>query len=143
MNKEVKSLPILKHYIKNIFTTEVAKTGDVEIDKVDLESLELEHLSYDSKINSNYDYQIIRSTTCDGSLYSLERLYSEIMELLINQESYCKGNAPEDLSTIKGCKYQIGDFNLETEHGDFGSKEKPWLQTEWTVSLPVKVEYVF
>lgn len=37
---------------------------------------------------------------------------------------------------------EIGDFKIEEEYGDFGIKEKPWMSSKFTVSLPVRCEYI-
>ena len=105
------------------------------------EGLVVDHIKYDNSINDNFQYQIIRGSTHDGTLLFTKQLIDKALIRLINKESYCKGTITEDeLKDLKDVKYTIGDIKLDSEqttdykYGD-GIKE--------TVSIPVNVEYIF
>ena len=54
--------------------------------------------------------------------------------------SYYAGlKEPEYGDTIE---FTIGNLILLTEHGDFGTEEKPWLRERNTILLPVAMRYL-
>lgn len=100
------------------------------------------HIKYDEAVNENYDYQIIRELTHDGTAIFILDLIFKVLQPIANKESYCKANAPEDLNSIKDIKYTIGDIKIE---GDYGTKEINGMKMEGQTDvayLPVRVEYV-
>jgi hypothetical protein len=104
-------------------------------------NLRVGHITYDNKINKDYQYQIIRESTHDGTAVFTQGLIFKALSNLINKQSYYKGNISEDqLSKVKDVNYMIGDIKLETEYGvkaEFGAAIRQ------VVSIPVKVEYEF
>lgn len=107
-------------------------------------NLSIGHIKYNAEMNNNYQYKIKRSVICDGTLSFIDKLIFEIMEDLINQRSYYKSSFLEyKKEEIKSIRYVMGDFEVTTEYGNFGTKEKPWLKSKFTVELPVSCEYIF
>jgi hypothetical protein len=102
----------------------------------------LSNITYDKNINDNYEYQIIRECICDGTLMFMEDLMLEELQLLSNQETCFKLTTPQNTNMVAGINYTIGDFKIDSEYGDFGTKEKPWLHSKFRVSLPVKCDYI-
>lgn len=106
--------------------------------------LSVGHIKYNPDIKNNYQYKIKRSVMCDGTLYFINELIFEIMNDLFNQRTHYKPTFPEDRKEeIKSIYYVMGDFEVYTEHLNFGTKEKPWLKSKFTVELPVSCEYIF
>ena len=107
-------------------------------------SFKLGHIKYDSNVNEEYDYRLIRSSTHDGTMLFTMQLLGEVLEPIVLQKTYCaKHFSPEEAEEkIKGIKYTIGDIFIEN---DFGVKDingvKIHGQTE-TATLHVKCDYI-
>lgn len=102
------------------------------------------NIEYNEKINNNYQYKVIRSIVCDGTLSFFQDLILRIMDDLINQRTYFKLTLPkEKINKLQDINYTIGDFKLIDEFGDYGIKDKPWLHSRFTVELPIACNYVF
>lgn len=105
------------------------------------DNLRLGHITYDQGVNEDYEYQIIRESTHDGTLFFTQNLIFESLLNLMNKQSYCKKTIQdEDLTKVKDMNYTIGDIKLESE---FGVKTKFGSGVREVVTIPVKVEYVF
>ena len=127
-------------------TTEIISSEKVInnlIKRCNLEETCLSHIKYDNTVNNNYDFQIVRSSTNDGTLLFLIELLNECAKLIINKEVYCKSNAPEDLDTIIDIKYTIGDFKVDRDIGTKEIRGQKMMGETDIVSLPVKVEYIY
>lgn len=94
--------------------------------------LVLEHIDYDSSINSDYDFQIIRSSNHDGTLLFTMMLLEDVVEPIIRKQSVHKDYVDTPLKDIK---YTVGDIKLESVFKDYKQYE--------TASLPVKCEYIY
>lgn len=105
------------------------------------ENLVVGHIKYDQNVNEDYQYQIIRESTHDGTLLFTQSLIFDGLVNLMNKQSYCKKTLNDDeLSKVKDLNYTIGDIKLESE---YGVKTKFGSGIRQIVSIPVKVEYIF
>lgn len=107
-------------------------------------NLVLEHIKYDQTINDDYDYQIIRSSSHDGTLLFTISLMDKALLPLINKQTYCNNTiTQEELKNTTDIEYIIGDIRVETE---FGMRDLPAGrfsgQTD-TVYIPVRCKYIF
>ncbi|MFC8685966.1 hypothetical protein [Brevibacillus porteri] len=108
------------------------------------ESVVLSHVKYDQSINEDYDYQIIRSSSHDGTLLFTMSLMDKALLPLLNKQTYCSNTiTEEELKKISDIEYTIGDIRLETEFGmqDLPTGRYPG-QTD-TVYIPVRCKYIF
>lgn len=96
--------------------------------------LVLEHVTYDKSLNEDYDYQIIRSSTHDGTFLFTINLIDETLTPVINKATYCKKD-DVNIDEVKDIRYIIGDLMLKTE---FDSNK----QID-TMYLPIRCEYVY
>lgn len=90
--------------------------------------------------NANFEYFTTSSCTCDGTLYFINTLTTEILNSVFLSQTYNKKVSPEkykDNLWKYDIKYTVGDFIFVDEQGDFGTKEKPWLHSKFTVMLPL------
>jgi hypothetical protein len=105
------------------------------------ENLVCGHIKYDEKVNDSYDYQIIRTSSHDGTLMFTQRLIDQALLPVINKQTYGKNTINEDqLDNVIDINYTIGDIFLESE---YGVQVKNFTGMRDTVTLPIKVEYVF
>lgn len=90
---------------------------------------------------SEFEYFTMESCVCDGTLMFIDELILKILYKLIRSETYNKETAPVDyLEDIwrYDIQYTIGDYVINNEYGDFGTKEKPWMHSRFTAMLPIK-----
>ncbi|WP_079709808.1 hypothetical protein [Paraliobacillus ryukyuensis] len=103
--------------------------------------LEVGHIEYDKSTNKEFHHQIIKESTHDGTILFTANLIGEALLPLINKHLYFKDSiSEEELMSLKDVNYVIGDIELESEYGvkaSFGTGVKD------TISIPVKVEYIF
>jgi hypothetical protein len=105
------------------------------------EGLIVGHITHNKEVNEDYQYQIIRESTHDGTVIFTMELINDSLSRLIKKESYLKGSITDDeLLKLKDVHYTIGDMKLETE---YGVKAKFGSGVRQKVSIPVKVEYIF
>lgn len=104
-----------------------------------------EYFSYSVKYNPNeeYDYFTMSSCICDGTLMFYNGLCENVLNKVLNAET-CKNDIMTDeiYNNIKEyiIEYTIGDFVFGDEYDlkKFGTKEKPWMYSRFTVMLPIK-----
>lgn len=95
------------------------------------EGLAVEHIKYNADVNNNFDYQVIRESTHDGTLFFTQSLVQKAVLALINKTSYYKPALEDvDISDVKDVSYEVGDLDLKISHE--GHK-----QTD-IVTIPVK-----
>lgn len=80
----------------------------------------------------------IKGSTHDGTLYFTYDLIEEIIQEFVQCNLYLLDlGSPQSGSHIT---YTVGNFVIVNQHGDFGTKDKPWLNTKTLVFLPFKYE---
>lgn len=96
---------------------------------------DLSYVSYDPKVNEDYEYKIIRASKSDGTFIFHIQLMDKVLNPILNRMSYFKKNEPKDMSKIK---YVIGDIVIETDIGMIDINGKVMHGQDETISLPVK-----
>ena len=88
--------------------------------------------------DAEFDYMTCSSSTNDGTLVFLEMNAREAVLEAIGKTSYCiqKGK-PQDGDHIT---YTLGNPIAIIEDGNFGTEEKPWMHSRFTVLLPVRYD---
>ena len=102
-------------------------------------------ISVEYNPDSKFEYFTMEQCVCDGTLMFLDSLKCNIMQKLLRSETYNKETIPSNyISNVwdYDIKYSVGDFVVNSEYGDFGTEEKPWMHIRFTVMLPIKCEIV-
>lgn len=102
------------------------------------------HIKYDEKLNNDYDYQIIRQSSHDGTFLFTSQVVGDALNPLVRMESYCaKDLTEEEIKQVQSIEYTVGDVKLETEYRRVitGAGEIPGVTD--TVSIPVRCKYTF
>jgi hypothetical protein len=108
------------------------------------ENLRVGHITYDNNVNSDYDYQMIRDSSHDGTFLFTQRVINEALLPLVNRSTYCTNTiTKEELKDVKGFNYTIGDIKLVTEYRKVNLPIGERMGITDTVYIPVKCEYVF
>lgn len=94
--------------------------------------LVLQHIQYDEKVNDEYDYQIIRQSTHDGTMLFTKNVIQEALIPLMKKES-CHVDYVN--KGVKDISYLVGNITVETEY-------KVNKQVD-TIKIPVKCNYTF
>lgn len=93
-------------------------------------------------LNADADFQYFTSESflSDGSLAFITDASEKLISRVLGGRSYYADlKEPEYGDTIE---FTIGNLILLTEHGDFGTEEKPWLRERNTILLPVAMRYL-
>lgn len=93
-------------------------------------------------LNADADFQYFTSESfvSDGSLTFITDASEKLISRVLGGRSYYSDlKKPEYGDTIE---FTIGNLVLLTEHGDFGTEEKPWLTERNTILLPVAMRYL-
>ncbi len=95
--------------------------------------------------DAKFEYFTMEQCVCDGTLMFLDSLKHNIMQTILWSRTYNKETVPQDYASNfwnYDIKYSIGDFVVNFEYGDFGTEEKPWMHSRFTVMLPIKCEFI-
>jgi hypothetical protein len=105
------------------------------------EGLKLSHIVYDESVNENYDYQVIRKSSHDGTLLFTKQLIDTALLALINKQTFCIRDYTEDYlnDNLKDLSYKIGHIRLESEFGTVNG----YPGSHETVYIPVVCLYTF
>lgn len=95
-------------------------------------NMELAHIEYDSSVNNEFDFEIIRESNHDGTLLFTMCLLEDVVEPIIRKQVVHKDYTNEPLKDIA---YTVGDIALESIFDNYRQYEK--------ASLPVKCEYIY
>ena len=93
--------------------------------------------------DADFEYFTMQRCNCDGTFVFFQDLMGECIDKMIHLKT-CNVNKkiPKDL-TGYSIVYTVGDFVLAEEFGDeFATKEKSWMQSRFTVMLPIKFDVV-
>jgi hypothetical protein len=94
--------------------------------------------------NAKFEYFTMEACKCDGTLLFLNEIMYEAFKKVLMCTTYNTNTVPADLMDrywdYDTC-YTVGDFVVNTEYGEFGTTEKPWMNTKWTAMLPIKCEW--
>ncbi|RNB59446.1 hypothetical protein EDM57_04705 [Brevibacillus gelatini] len=107
-------------------------------------NLVLGHIKYDQAVNEDYDYQVIRSSSHDGTILFTMMLVDEALNPIINKTTYCtKTITEEELKKLVDIEYIIGDIKMETEIGVQDLPAGRYMGQTDTVYIPVRCRYIF
>ena len=91
--------------------------------------------------NADFEYFTMERCVCDGTLIFMSELVERVfMKVLhcqtVNNKKVVDGfnNNPFNYEVC----YTVGNFVACVEYGDFGTEEKPWMKSRFTVMLPIK-----
>lgn len=93
--------------------------------------------------NEGFEYFTMERCLCDGTLYYFHQLAEQIINKLIYAQTYNCKKYPKDIIQsldINIIHYTVGDLVCCQEYGKYGTKDKPWLSSRFTVFLPIKFE---
>lgn len=102
------------------------------------------HIHYDKSLNEDFDYQIIRELSHDGTEVFTRLVIGEALKPLVDRTTYCKKDVSEDrLSSIKEIDYTIGDIRIEKTYGSIELSTGKIHGVTDKVSIPVRCRYQF
>jgi len=104
----------------------------------------ISHIVYNPKLRK-CQYQIIRRVTHDGLLLYVQEMVANALVLLVNKQSYFKGNTPKDWSKVKNIRYTIGPVLHTVEYGRVYlpcSMEHKYPGQVDTIKIPINCEIV-
>jgi hypothetical protein len=111
---------------------------------VDIKNFKLGHIKYDESLDDNFDYQIIRTRSHDGTMLFTMQTIGEVLEPLVKKESYCKKDLTEDqLKDVIDIEYTVGNIKIESTHGKVNVPAGEISGITETVSIPVRCKYTF
>jgi len=99
-------------------------------------------INYDP--DAEFEYFTLESCVCDGTSVFMLNLMEKILFKLFQYQTYNNSTVPKDLKKniwSYNLKYSVGNFVLNNEYGDFGTEEKPWMNSRFTAMLPIKCEW--
>lgn len=107
-------------------------------------NFKLGHIYYDEKMDNDYDYQIIRQSSHDGTLIFRDQLIAKALKPLVYKETYCiKDITEEQLENVIDIEYTIGNVKLESKYGKVTVGIGGISGVTDTVSIPVRCQYTF
>lgn len=96
--------------------------------------------------NAQFDYFSTESCCCDGTLLFGVELCKKIFIKILSGQSCYIPKKPKDAEQYPynyDIAFEVGNFVFAEEYGkQFATKEKPWLQSRFTVMLPIKCDFV-
>lgn len=93
--------------------------------------------------NADFEYFTMRRCTCDGTLLFMDELIQKVFLNVMQIQTVNNDKVPEDFNKNPfdyEIFYTVGNFVLCDEYGEFGTDEKPWLHSRFTVMLPIKFD---
>jgi len=100
-------------------------------------------ITYDE--NCDFEYIKMEYCICDGTLSFMRDLFDKTFKEIVFGQTYNRDTAPADFEKNYwdyNIEYTVGDFVFDEDYGDFGTKEKPWFNSRFTVMLPIKCKIV-
>lgn len=96
--------------------------------------------------NADFEYFTLASCMCDGTLSLFLDLHGDILDSLIYGTTYYKPKAPKNFEEEfykYDMNYVVGDFvYCYGENRELAPKDKPWMTTQFTLMLPIAMEFV-
>jgi hypothetical protein len=91
--------------------------------------------------NAEFEYFTMEHCICDGTLLFMEELCLDILNKVFRLQTINKEKVNANTDLFKNeIIYTVGNFVVCTEYGDFGTEDKPWLNSRFTVMLPIKFD---
>lgn len=94
---------------------------------------------------ADFDYLVAQSCYCDGTLSLAFALCDKIVERIFTGKSCYEPKKPKDLYKRPEdyeILFELGDFVFVEEYEkQFATRDKPWINSKFTVILPVKCDF--
>lgn len=103
----------------------------------DIVNGEVPYIKYDP--NADFQYATSQRITTDGTFLFLIEARANILRKVVDAKTYYTQLDISNIKSVDDFQYIIGDIVQCIEHGDFGTKEKPWLGERITTFLPIKM----
>ncbi len=92
----------------------------------------------------DFDYVATEYCVCDGTMIFIQMAINKILNRLFTGQTY-NNETDYDDNNYWGynVKYTVGDFVINHEYSekDFATEEQPWLQSRYTVFLPIQFSF--
>ena len=89
---------------------------------------------------AEFNGYFVETVRCDGTYLFFAELINKVVGYMLSgyipqgyQHCFIE-NVPMEIT------YYVGNAVLSEEHGDFGTEDKPWMNSRFTAFLPYKVE---
>lgn len=95
--------------------------------------------------NADFEYFNMERCICDGTLTFIGELIEKVLLKVIQIQTVNNDKIPEDFNRNPfnyDILYTVGNFVICDEYWDFGTDDKPWLYSRFTVMLPIKFEVI-
>lgn len=95
--------------------------------------------------NANFEYFTMERCICDGTLIFIDELIQKVFLKVMQIQTVNNEKVPDGFNEnpfIYELVYTVGNFVICDEYGDFGTEEKPWLKSRFTVMLPIKFDVI-
>lgn len=99
------------------------------------------YITYDE--NADFEYFTMERCVCDGTLVFMADLMKDCFNKVISYQTCNVKKLPSDFQKEPfkyEISYTVGNFVCCEEFGDFGTEEKPWMKSRFTVMLPIKFD---
>ena len=93
--------------------------------------------------DADFEYFTMERCVCDGTLAFMDELATVCFNKILGAQTVNAEKMPNDFMDDPfkyEMHYTIGDFVCCEEFGDFGTEEKPWMKSRFTVMLPIKFD---
>ena len=99
------------------------------------------YITYDE--DAYFEYFTMERCVCDGTLSFMTDLMKDCFNKVVGFQTCNVTKIPSDFQENPfkyEISYTVGNFVCCEEFGDFGTEEKPWIQSRFTVMLPIKFD---
>lgn len=96
--------------------------------------------------DAEFEYFTMERCACDGTFVFYFDLCARVLSKVFTGETCNKSKLPdnfEDIMSEYTIKYTVGDFVFGEEYGEeFATEEKPWMQSRFSVMLPIRCDFI-
>jgi hypothetical protein len=92
-----------------------------------------------------FDYFTMEECISDGTFYFGYNLMTKILEKIFKLETVNSMTVPHDFNERWYdyiIRYTVGNYVFNDITGNFGTAEKPWLHSKFTMMLPIKCVFI-
>ena len=120
---------------------ELSNSIKLALPSKDLKSYIPIYITYDE--DADFEYFTMVRCVCDGTLAFMTDLMKDCFNKVVNFQTCNITKIPSDFqedSFKYAVSYTVGNFVCCEEFGDFGTEEKPWMKSRFTVMWPIKFD---
>ena len=99
------------------------------------------YITYDE--DASFEYFTMDRCVCDGTIAFMTDLMKDCFNKIVGLQTCNIKKLPSDFQENPfkyEISYTVGNFVCCEEFGDFGTEEKPWINSRFTVMLPIKFD---